>query len=150
MAVEWVHRNIAAFGGDPNRITIFGASAGGSSVDLYSYAWADKPLVHGLISHSGTALSFTPNTPEQSAKYFHMVSRALGCGDGKDDAHHVVNCVRQIPFEEVLNATNNVPMSPSATIPEPLFHPTVDNITVFDDYRKLSAAGGFARIVSSR
>lgn len=34
MAIAWVKRNIKAFGGDPNNITIFGQSAGGASVSL--------------------------------------------------------------------------------------------------------------------
>jgi cholinesterase len=35
MGIEWTRDNIEAFGGDPKRITIFGQSAGGASVDMY-------------------------------------------------------------------------------------------------------------------
>jgi carboxylesterase type B len=52
--VEWIHQNAAAFGGDPSRIIIFGESAGGGSVDLYTYAYKDNPIVTGIIAESGT------------------------------------------------------------------------------------------------
>jgi carboxylesterase type B len=149
LAVEWVHRNIQAFGGDPNRITIFGQSAGGASVDYYSYAWVTNPIVNGFISHSGDALSFAPNTPEQSASYFFNVSSTLGCGDATSHAvDAVVSCVRNQTFQSVLAAVAKVPFAPSPAIPQPVFHPTVDNITVFGDYLARSAAGNFAKLVS--
>jgi Carboxylesterase family len=56
LAVEWIHNNAAAFGGDPTRIILFRESAGASSVDAYTYAYAnvDNPLIAGVIAESGT------------------------------------------------------------------------------------------------
>lgn len=149
MAIEWVHRNIAGFGGDPGRITIFGQSAGGASVDYYSYIWTEKPLVRGLISHSGTALSFKPNTAEESASYFYHVSNTLGCGNHTDPVDAVVECLRKQSVQAILGAVRKVPFAPSPALPQPQFHPTVDGITVFDNYAGRSAQGKFIKAVSS-
>ncbi|KAK1149584.1 hypothetical protein N8T08_005133 [Aspergillus melleus] len=146
MAVEWVYENIAAFGGDPEHITIFGQSAGGASVDYYSYIWTEKPLVSGLISHSGTALSLKPNTAEESASYFYHVSKTLDCGDSSADVEEVVKCLRQQSYGDILKAVAKVPAASSPALPQPVFHPTVDNVTVFGDYAERSAAGKFAKL----
>ena len=55
--LRWVKRNIAAFGGDPDRVTIFGESAGGISVDCLMVAPAAKGLFAGAIAQSATALN---------------------------------------------------------------------------------------------
>ncbi|XP_048415107.1 bile salt-activated lipase-like isoform X1 [Stegostoma tigrinum] len=56
MAISWVKRNIAAFGGDPDNITLFGESAGGASVSLQTLTPYNKGLIKRAISQSGVAI----------------------------------------------------------------------------------------------
>lgn len=50
--VQWVHDNIAAFGGDPDRIVLFGQSAGGAAIDAYTFAHPQDTRVKGNDFHS--------------------------------------------------------------------------------------------------
>jgi carboxylesterase type B len=143
-ATEWVRDNIAAFGGDPKRITIFGESAGGRSVDMYSFAWAKEkdPIVNGFITESG-------NAPLSSGfKYrpeiWYELSQRLGCG-GSDKGNATLDCVRSKSLEEVyIAASSNGGKRRDITTQ---FAPVVDEKIYFSDFDKRRAAGNFIRKV---
>lgn len=59
--LKWIKKNIAAFGGDPNKVTIFGESAGGIAVSMLCASPQAKGLFRGAISESGG--SFGPSRP---------------------------------------------------------------------------------------
>lgn len=59
--LKWIQKNIASFGGDPNKVTIFGESAGGIAVSMLCVSPQAKGLFHGAISQSGG--SFGPPRP---------------------------------------------------------------------------------------
>jgi len=56
-ALQWVHRNIAAFGGDPGNVTIFGQSSGGASINRLLVAPLAKGLFHRVILESAAVFN---------------------------------------------------------------------------------------------
>lgn len=106
LLVEWVRDNAAAFDGDPTRITLFGHGAGGASVDLYSYAWRDDPIVAGTTPMSGTATSFGHRTAKTGLEAWELTAKLLDYEDSKSTSNSaVMNCMRQKTTEQVFNAS---------------------------------------------
>jgi len=76
-ALAWVRDNIGAFGGDPERVTIFGNSGGGGKVMTLMAMPAAKGLFHRAIVQSGT-IHRTAATPEQGLRFTHALLQELG------------------------------------------------------------------------
>ncbi len=75
-ALQWVQRNIAAFGGDPSNVTIFGESAGGNAVTTLMVTPTAKPLFHRAIAQSSPAHWI--HDREDSARWAHDYVDVLG------------------------------------------------------------------------
>ena len=85
--LQWVKTNIAAFGGDPNNVTIFGESAGAAMVGGLAGSPVAKGLFHRAISQSGAwmGLGMGPMTPRAQAERAQMPGPGRG-GRGRGDA----------------------------------------------------------------
>ncbi|WP_340113245.1 carboxylesterase/lipase family protein [Maribellus mangrovi] len=97
-ALEWVHNNIANFGGDPENVTIFGQSGGGGKVATMLYTPSAKGLFHKAIMQSGVAGNFT--TKEASQKVGLAILDELGLKKSEVDK------LKDIPHDELLAAGN--------------------------------------------
>lgn len=62
-ALHWVKKHISAFGGDPSKVTIFGQSAGATSIGLHMTANDDDKLFRAAILESGSPADTIPTPP---------------------------------------------------------------------------------------
>ncbi|XP_063220688.1 esterase E4-like isoform X7 [Bacillus rossius redtenbacheri] len=85
-ALKWVQTNIAQFGGDKARVTIFGQSSGAASVDYLMLSPAAKGLFHGVIALSGNAIDrWTYAEPNLSRERALLLGRVLGLTTNDED-----------------------------------------------------------------
>jgi len=92
LALKWVHEHITSFGGDPDRVTIMGESAGSASVTYHMISPLSTPYFQQAIAESGSALSSWAfdSEPEKHAK--DIAGHYLGCPT--DSTAELVNCLK--------------------------------------------------------
>merc|ERR1719309_1904150 len=92
LALKWVSEHITYFGGDPNRVTIMGESAGSASVTYHMLSPLSQPYFNQVIAESGSALSSWAfdSDPEKHAK--DIAGGFLGCPT--ESIPEMVNCLK--------------------------------------------------------
>ena len=108
LAIKWVHENILAFGGDPNRITLVGQSAGGNSISVQSLYEGNVGLFKRTILQSGAGIprpiKLNIAKPKEDAR---KLGNFVGCRN-TESSKLLIDCLRKVPAEDLYRILNNV------------------------------------------
>jgi para-nitrobenzyl esterase len=138
-SLKWIRDNIAAFGGDPDNVTIFGESGGGAKVAMMMLSPLAKGLFHRAICESGTVLAILETKPladieDSGEKLF----KKLGI-DSSDDP---LERARSLPFSKIVEASQAMETIRTPTMPPSfIWDAAVDGWLLPDNPKKLFASG---------
>ena len=124
-ALKWIRRNAAAFGGDPDKVTIFGESAGGGSVSLLPFIPEARGLFRRVIAESGSA-ALTYSKAE-CQKLTRRILKAAGAADMRDLM--ALDEQELMKVNEKVNLYNNFPQRDGVLIPEDPYAPYREGLT---------------------
>ncbi|XP_065209353.1 juvenile hormone esterase-like [Planococcus citri] len=138
--LRWVQNYIDDFGGDKNRVTIFGGSSGAISVSLTLLSPLAKGLFHRVISQSGHPFDMEP--PGKAKLNAWKFASMVGCsGDDVQTSEELLKCLKNIPAKKLTSYNTNL-FTGGVLIPAFPWGPVIENEKVegaflVDEPRKL-------------
>ena len=115
LAIQWVRANIHLFGGDPDKITIFGESAGAVSVQAQVLSPHNSGVLRGAIAQSGSMLFANIEAPGAEKKYARNALEAINCPPTLDQRS--LDCLQNIDIKKVnanLTESDEIQLDPEA------------------------------------
>lgn len=117
-ALEWIHKHIGGFGGDPTNITAMGQSAGGESVSLHNISGRMKPLYRRSIAMSGSPVTMDTKTPDEHEANFRSQAQRLGIETWDRDSVAVAEDMKKPSADRIRDlAFIGAPCSKSGILP---------------------------------
>lgn len=128
LAIEWVHNNIRAFGGDPNRVTIFGESAGAAAVTFQTIYPGNKGLFQRAIAESGSFAgpwAFSKRTDVQN--FTRQFATVAECS--QQDSAGIIRCLQSKPAMAIKKLMDG----PLGDLGLYMWSPVIDNEFIFNE-----------------
>lgn len=106
LALKWITKNIDKFGGDPNKITIFGESAGAGATHLHMISPMSRDMFQRGISQSGSGLALWAIAPAEEAKeHAHKLATLLECPITSSQA--MLECLQKVKPYRIVDLDNH-------------------------------------------